>query len=118
MYAHKIVATILVAPLFCAALFAGPQTPRRIEITASKFSYSPNQITLKKGEPVVLVLHSTDVTHGLKIPDLSVNTTEIKKGKDSEIPLAPTKIGHFTGKCAHFCGSGHGSMTMQIDVVD
>ena len=114
----KIAVVLLVALLFSGSVFAGPGTPRRIEITASKFSYSPNQITLKKGEAVVLVLHSTDVTHGLKIPDLSVNTTEIKKGKDSEIPLTPEKAGHFTGKCAHFCGSGHGSMTLQIEVVD
>ena len=30
--------------------------PRRIEIVASKFSYAPSEITLKKGETVVLVL--------------------------------------------------------------
>ena len=113
----KIVITLAAALLFCGDLVVGPETPRRIEITASKFSYSPNQITLKKGEPVVLVLHSTDTTHGLKIPDLNVNT-EIKKGKESEIPLDPTQTGHFKGKCAHFCGSGHGSMTIEIDVVE
>ncbi len=118
MSASKIATTILAVLLCSGPLFASPENPRRIEITASKFSYSPNQITLKKGEAVVLVLHSTDVTHGLKIPDLSINTTEIKKDKDSEIPLTPTKTGHFTGKCAHFCGKGHGSMILQIDVVE
>ena len=118
MFANKIVPTIFAALLLCCSLFAGPETPRRIEISASKFAYSPNQITLKKGEAVLLVLHSTDVTHGLKIPDLGVSTTDIKKDKDSEIPLTPTKTGHFTGKCAHFCGKGHGSMILQIDVVE
>jgi cytochrome c oxidase subunit II len=118
MFAHKVILTIFAALLLCCSLFAGPEAPRKIEISASKFSYSPTQITLKKGEPVVLVLHSTDVTHGLKIPDLGVNTTEIKKGKDSEVALTPEKTGHFTGKCAHFCGSGHGSMILQIDVVE
>lgn len=118
MFAHKIVATIIAPLLLCSPLFAGPDTPRRIEITASKFSYSPNEITLKKGEAVVLVLHSTDVTHGLTIPDLGIETTEIKKGKDSEIPLTPGKTGHFAGQCAHFCGTGHGSMTFQVEVVE
>jgi cytochrome c oxidase subunit 2 len=118
MLAHKIVATIFTALLFCSPSFAGPETPRRIEIAASRFTYSPNQITLKKGEPVVLVLRSTDVTHGLAIPDLGIETTEIKKGKDSEIPLTPEKTGHFAGQCAHFCGTGHGSMIFQIDVVE
>src|SRR5579864_7269731 len=114
MLARKIIISIFAVLLLCSPLFAGPDAPRRIEITVSKFSYSPNQITLKKGEPVVLVLRSTDVTHGLTIPDLGVNTTEIKKGKDSEIPLTPEKTGHFTGQCAHFCGAGHGSMIFQV----
>jgi cytochrome c oxidase subunit 2 len=118
MFAQRIIVTILAALLFCSALSAGPEGPRRIEIAASKFSYSPNQITLKKGEAVVLVLHSTDVTHGLTIPDLGIETTEIKKGKDSEVPLTPTKAGHFAGQCAHFCGTGHGSMTFQVEVVE
>jgi len=117
MFGIKFVITLTAALLFYGNPFSGPETPRRIEITASKFSYNPNRITLKKGEPVVLVLHSTDTTHGLKIPDLNVNT-EIKKGKESEIPLDPTQTGEFKGKCAHFCGSGHGSMTIEVDVVE
>src|SRR5882757_5653410 len=117
MFGPRIAITLPFALLLFGPLLAKPETSRRIEITASKFSYSPNQITLKKGEAVVLVLHSTDVTHGLKIPDLHV-VTEIKKGKDSEIPLTPTQTGHFNGKCAHFCGSGHGSMALEIEVVE
>ena len=118
MLAHKFTATIVAALIFCSPLFAGQQTPRRIEITASKFSYNPNEITLKKDEPVVLVLHSTDVTHGLVIPELNVAVTEIKKDKDAEVPLTPTKTGHFTGQCAHFCGTGHGTMLLQVEVTD
>jgi cytochrome c oxidase subunit II len=118
MFAHKIVATIFAALLFCVPLFAGPEAPRRVEITASKFAYSPNEITLKKGEAVVLVLKSTDVTHGLVIPELDIAVTEIKKGKDAEIPLTPTKTGRFTGQCAHFCGTGHGTMILQVEVVE
>jgi cytochrome c oxidase subunit II len=118
MSAHKVVLAIFAALLLCCSLSAGPETPRRIEISASKFSYSPNEITLKKGEPVVLVLRSTDVTHGLTIPDLGIETTEIKKGKDSEISLTPDKTGHFSGQCAHFCGAGHGSMIFQVEVTE
>jgi cytochrome c oxidase subunit II len=118
MFARKIAATIVAALLFYSPLFAGPETPRRIEIVASKFSYSPNQITLKKDEPVVLVLHSSDVTHGLTIPDLGVAVTEVKKDKDTEVPLTPTKTGHFAGQCAHFCGTGHGTMILQVEVVE
>jgi cytochrome c oxidase subunit 2 len=101
----------------CSALAGLPEPPRRIEIVASRFSYTPNEIILKKGEPVVLVFRSTDVTHGLKLEEMNIKS-EIKKGKDTEIMLTPAEVGHFVGKCAHFCGKGHGSMTLQINVVE
>jgi cytochrome c oxidase subunit II len=41
---------------------------------------------------------------------------EVKKGHPVEIPLTPTEAGHFQGKCAHFCGKGHGSMRLTINV--
>ncbi|MGA8233594.1 MAG: cupredoxin domain-containing protein [Candidatus Acidiferrales bacterium] len=90
---------------------------RRVEIVASKFSYSPSEITLKKGQPVVLVLRTSDVTHGLKIEALGVRS-EISKGRDTEIAVTPMQVGQFVGKCAHFCGKGHGSMTLQVNVVE
>jgi cytochrome c oxidase subunit 2 len=103
------------------ALFVGisvgrAEAPKRIEIVAGRFAYKPDAITLKKGEPVVLVLQSSDVTHGLKVPELNIKS-EVKKGKDTEIQVTPEEVGHFTGKCAHFCGKGHGSMILRIDVV-
>jgi cytochrome c oxidase subunit II len=92
------------------------QSPRRIEIIAQRFTYNPDVITLKKGEPVVLVLQSTDVTHGLKVPELNIKS-EVKKGKETEIQFTPLEEGHFVGKCAHFCGKGHGSMALEIVVI-
>ena len=103
--------------LVCNAPLALSETPRRIEITAKKFSYSPSEITLKKGEPVVLVFHTEDVTHGFKLPEMNVKS-DIKKGKDTEVAFTPEQVGHFVGKCAHFCGKGHGSMTLQVNVVE
>ena len=112
------VVLLLGAALFTGnALMGRAEQPRRIEIVASKFSYAPGEITLKKGEPVILVLNSTDVTHGLKIPEMNINS-EIKKGKETEITLTPKEAGHFVGKCTHFCGKGHGSMMLQINVVE
>ena len=93
------------------------QSPKRVEISAKRFTYDPNTITLRKGEPVILVLHSVDVTHGLKIEAFNLKSNDIKKNQDTELRFTPQQIGHFEGKCAHFCGKGHGTMTLQIDVV-
>lgn len=90
--------------------------PKRIEITAKKFNYTPGEITVKKGEPVVLVLKSEDVGHGLRIREFGVNL-QVKKGGTAEAQFTPDKAGNFTGHCSVFCGSGHGSMTFKIHVV-
>ena len=64
--------------------------PRRIEIVAKRFTYSPAEINLKKGEPVVLVLHSDDVTHGLKFDELNVQA-EVGKNAPVDLPLLRPK---------------------------
>lgn len=95
-------------------LAAGDQR-KTIAITAQRFYFSPNEITVKKGEEVKLVIRSKDVSHGLLIEDLGVRT-EIKKGQTAEIMFTPDTTGTFEGKCAHFCGSGHGSMKFIVHV--
>jgi len=93
------------------------QSPRRVEITAQRYTYEPDTISLKKGEPVVLVLRSSDVTHGIKIEAFNIKSGDIKKDKAIEVRFIPQQIGHFEGQCSQFCGKGHGKMKLQIDVV-
>ncbi len=100
----------------CAALY-GAQPGKTISITASRFNFEPKEITVKKGEAVTLVIQSKDVSHGLVIDDLGVRT-EIKKGQAASVTFTPETVGTFEGKCAHFCGSGHGSMTLTVHVVE
>ena len=96
---------------------AAPGT-EHIEVVASRFSFEPSEITVKKGESVTITLRSTDVTHGLVIPEFGVRTTEIKKGQSEDLTLVPGTTGTFQGKCAHFCGKGHGSMILTVHVVE
>jgi len=102
-------------------LLGGPQgiseAPQTIDVVASKFSYSPSEIKLKKGQTVTLVFHSSDVTHGVKLPELNIDCA-IQKGKKTEVTVTPSETGQFFGKCAYFCGKGHGSMILQINVVE
>ena len=91
--------------------------PRRIEVTAKRFAFQPGDITLKKGQPVVIVLKSTDVAHGLRIRDLSV-AVKVGAGGTAEVQFTPQKTGDFVGHCSVFCGSGHGSMVFTVHVVE
>jgi cytochrome c oxidase subunit II len=109
--AATVAAAILVSPLAWSQ-----DQPQRIEITAKRFSYSPGEITLKKGQPVTLVLKSSDVAHGLRLRDFGVDI-KVKAGGTGEATFTPDKVGDFTGHCSVFCGSGHGSMTFTVHVV-
>jgi cytochrome c oxidase subunit 2 len=91
--------------------------PQTITIRASRFAFDPNEITVKKGEPVKVIIQSEDVSHGLVVEDLGIRT-EVKKGQAATITFTPEAVGTFAGKCAHFCGSGHGSMTLTVHVVE
>jgi cytochrome c oxidase subunit II len=86
-----------------------------IKITASKFHFTPDHITLAKGQPVTLQLTSTDVTHGFPIRPLRIDT-DIKPGAVTEVTVTPGTAGTFTAICDHYCGLGHSAMKMTIVV--
>ncbi len=86
-----------------------------IEITAKRFAFSPDKITLKKGQTVKLRLHSEDVTHGFFLRPLKLDE-EIPAGESTEVIVTPQEAGTFTTICDHFCGANHGNMNMTIVV--
>ncbi|MGD0155649.1 MAG: cupredoxin domain-containing protein [Terracidiphilus sp.] len=105
----------LLAIMHASPAFAQGE-PQRIEITAKRFGYTPNEITVKVGKPVLLVLKSLDVAHGLRVRDLGIDM-KVKAGQTSQVEFTPSKVGDFVGHCSVFCGSGHGSMTFKLHVV-
>ena len=91
--------------------------PRVIEIKAKKFAFSPSEITLKKGEPVILRLSSEDRAHGFLLKPLKIDT-DITPGKATDIAVTPTASGQYLVICDHYCGTGHGNMHMKVTVVE
>ena len=113
---------ILAVASAIAAGFAGPPTahadqPRVIQITAKRFQFTPDQITIKKGETVTLRLVSEDVTHGFFLRPLKIDE-EIDPGQPTEITVTPDTAGSFSTICDHFCGVNHGSIKMTIVVTE
>lgn len=106
---------VALLPVFTTRSQAAP-SPRRIEVTAERFSFAPAEITIKTGESVDLVLTSADVPHGVRFRELNVDL-HAEKGKPAEEKFTPEKVGTFVGHCSVFCGSGHGKMTLTIHVV-
>ena len=105
--------------LSAAGTVNGSGTPREkvIKLTAEKFKYSPAEITVKKGEPVVIEVTSEDVKHGFTLPDFGIRT-DIKPGSVNRISFTPDKAGQFTFACDVFCGSGHEDMSGTLIVTE
>jgi cytochrome c oxidase subunit 2 len=118
----KIRATVIAVAFFIGlgagtAHVAAQPAEQVIRITAKKFDYTPNHITLKKGVPAVLEFTTADVLMGFNVPDLGVRA-DIVPGQITRLRIVPDKAGSFTFFCDIFCGSGHEDMTGNITVVE
>ena len=91
------------------------ESPRVITITAKRFEFVPNEITLTKGETVKLQLKSEDVNHGFFVKPLGIDK-EIPPGGTVELTVTPKAAGRFRAICDSFCGAGHGAMKMTVVV--
>ena len=93
------------------------QQERVIQVTAKVSEYSPHEIILKKGEPVILELTSQDREHGFRLPDFGVRA-DIKPGQVTRVRLLPQQVGRFSFACDVFCGVDHEEMVGEVVVVD
>ena len=107
---------IVSAGLAAAADQAGPE--QVIKITAKKFEYSPNEIRIKTGVPVVFEFTSLDRIHGFSVPDLGGIRLTIEPGKVNRITILAPKAGTYEFHCDLFCGDGHEGMTGKIIAED
>jgi cytochrome c oxidase subunit II len=115
--------SIAVAALFAAMLARAQEPtpapvgePRRITITAKKYEFNPSKVELVAGEPVEIVFHAEDATHGFTCKELGVEKVVVEKGKTETFKLTAEKPGTYEFKCAKWCGFGHGKMKGEIVV--
>ncbi len=115
----RLIVAIIVAfslSSFASVAFAADQPEQVIKITAKKFEYSPNEIRIKKGVPVVLEFTSLDRIHGFTVPDLSGIRATIEPGKVTRVRIVAPRAGTYEFHCDLFCGDGHEGMTGKIIV--
>jgi cytochrome c oxidase subunit II len=107
---------ILALAVLAGSLSAAQDAPpHEISITAKRFEFTPNQITLKRGEAVTLHVSALDRDHGFYQKDLKIDL-DLSPDRESVVTITPEKTGRFVAICDHFCGSGHGNMKMVINV--
>src|SRR5438034_11119294 len=82
-----------------------PGTEQVVHITAKRFEYTPSEITLKKGVPVILELTALDRDHGFKVPEFGVRA-DVKLVEGARIRIVPDQTGRYEIRCDGFCCDG------------
>jgi cytochrome c oxidase subunit 2 len=86
------------------------QPVHEVSVVAKKFAFEPAEIQVVAGEPVRLVVRSSDSVHGFAIPSLKIDL-QVPRGGDPVVAefMAPP-AGRYDVACSEFCGRGHGQM--------
>jgi cytochrome c oxidase subunit II len=109
---------------FALAVFAPPAVSagnpqgaevREIKMTARKYRFDPDVITVKQGDKVRLIITALDRDHGFKLDEYGINQKLIK-GDPTAIEFTAHKPGTFVFRCSEFCGLGHLKMKGKLVV--
>jgi len=105
------------------------QTPLKVTVSANQWwwdvtyqnddptriMHTANELHLPAGQPVQIKLGSGDVIHSLWVPALA-GKQDLIPGRENDIRIVPTRIGHYRGQCAEFCGLQHAHMAFDVTV--
>ncbi len=83
---------------------------KQFTIEASQWQFSPDTITVNKGDTVQITLVNKDVSHGISIPDFGFDL-KAGAGENATGQFTADKAGTFGFRCNVFCGEGHKEMT-------
>jgi uncharacterized protein YjdB/plastocyanin len=85
-------------------------------MSAKRFDFTPGEITVNRGDKVVIKLASTDAEHGIRIDQFGINQA-VKAGETAEIQFIADKSGTFEFRCPVPCGTGHSEMRGKLIVI-
>src|SRR5687768_2726602 len=101
-----------------------PASAREIQVNAKMwewdFTYgnghnNPRELHVPKGEPILLVLNSTDVIHGFFVPQFRVKKDVVPRWYNKAW-FEATMTGTFDIYCAEYCGTKHSKMLGRVVV--
>ncbi len=79
------------------------------------WQWTPQEVTVPAGTEVTIKAVSRDVIHGIRIPETNANVMVIP-GQVSEIEVDFDEPGQYSLLCHEYCGIGHHTMFMTINV--
>jgi heme/copper-type cytochrome/quinol oxidase subunit 2 len=73
---------------------------KTINIEAGSFYYKPNEIKVKKGDTVKIVMTSKDMMHNFNIDELNVHLPMTQSGETNSVEFVADKAGTFEYYCS------------------
>ena len=120
MNRHVIVFLLAVGATSAAVLarqVTGGEDVKTIDVTASRFQFEPETISVAQGDSVRLRLHSADRSHAFAIKAFRVKVVIPKGGETVTVEFVAEQAGTFAFTCAEYCGTGHSEMKGRLVVL-
>jgi cytochrome c oxidase subunit II len=108
--------TLLLLPFIVVLVPHAADSTRTVDVTLSRFAFSPERIEVRLGERVVLNVVSVDGPHGFRVKELGLDARTPARGKTATIEFTPKVAGTFQITCSEYCGSGHTRMKAWLTV--
>jgi cytochrome c oxidase subunit 2 len=96
-------------------IIGGSDDTKEFYVTAIMWEFYPQNITVQKGDNVVIHLTSVDVHHGFYIEAWN-KTADLFPNQTVMIEFTADKVGDFQYYCTVYCGIGHWDMKGYIRV--
>ncbi len=108
-----IIIILALAGIFTSKYFTGKVVTqsdiKEFTVKAFRFGYTPDTITVNKGDRVRIIINNTDTLHGIRIPELDLKN-------NNQIEFTADKTGEFVWYCNNMCGKGHMEMKGKLIV--
>jgi cytochrome c oxidase subunit 2 len=86
-----------------------------VVMIARAWQWEPAEVTVPAGEEVTFTVTSTDVIHGMLVPETQINAMVIP-GQITEVTQTFSEAGTYSVICHEYCGIGHHTMGGRITV--
>lgn len=102
---NKIITIVIIAVVIGGGVLFYKERKLNVKeftIVGENFSFSPANISVKKGDTVKIIFKDDDGYHDLKIDGYNVVTERVQTGQESVISFVADKVGSFE----YFCTVG------------
>ncbi len=89
-------------------------------VTSEPQGTEPPILYVPVGEPVRLILTTSDVIHAFYVPEFLIkrDLVQYSGGRgDNELEFTVTEAGTYAGQCAEFCGTDHAKMIFTVEAM-